>query len=161
MDVRRRGEAVRVNASPKEIFEGRGCATLGLMWRTLLAVFSGWILIQILVTVTDEVVIRLFAGQRAAGQPVPEWMAGARLAWGALYTMLGGWLTVLLAPERPWRHALYLIVLGETMGLVYGASSLGELPFWYVAALLALFPPAVLAGAWLRLRGGWRGSTGA
>lgn len=128
------------------------------MWRSLLAVFGGWIVIQILVMVTDELVIRLFAGQRAAGLPVPDWMAGARLVWGALYTMFGGWLTVLLAPERPWRHALYLIVLGETMGLVYAASSLGELPLWYIGALVGLFPPAVLAGAWLRLRGRSGGS---
>lgn len=123
------------------------------MWRSLLAVFGGWIVIQILVVVTDEAVVRIFFGQRAAGLPVPDWMAGARLAWSALYTMLGGWLTVVIAPERPWRHALYLIVLGETMGLVYAVSSLGELPMWYIAALLVLFPPAVLAGAWLRLRG--------
>lgn len=130
------------------------------MRRSLLAVFGGWIVIQILVALTDEILIRVFLGQGARPLPAPDWLVGARLAFGAAYTVFGGWLTVLIAPERPWRHALYLIVLGETMGLFYAVSSLGELPFWYIAALLVLYPPAVLAGAWWRLRGGGAGQRG-
>lgn len=129
------------------------CGTLGVMWRTLLAVFGGWVAIQILVMASDEILIRIVRGQPDAGLMVSGRMAAARLLLGAVCTMIGGWLTARLAPERPWRHAAYLIVLGETMGLVYAASSVGELPLWYIAALLVVYPPAVLAGAWWRLRG--------
>lgn len=124
------------------------------MWRSLLSVFGGWFVIQILVIAGDELLLRFFSAQDASGQPLPDRIAAVRLVMGAAFTMLGGWLTVRIAPERPWRHAVYLIVLGETMGLVYAVSSLGELPLWYIAAMLAVFPPAVLAGAWWHLRGG-------
>ncbi|MEJ5367896.1 MAG: hypothetical protein WHT08_06235 [Bryobacteraceae bacterium] len=123
------------------------------MWRSLAAVFGGWAVIQLLVIATDEILIRIAPVPPESGLMMTDRMAAARLLVGAVCTMIGGWLTAHLAPERPWRHAAYLIVLGETMGLVYAASSVGELPLWYIAALLLVYPPAVLAGAWWRLRG--------
>jgi hypothetical protein len=129
------------------------------MGRSLLAVFGGWILIQMLVLGADEILMRVFPGRYGTGLPMPDWMTGLRLACGTLFTVAGGWLTARLAPERPWRHALYLIVLGESMGLVLGVASLGQLPLWYLGGLLVLFPLAVLAGAWLRTgSGGARGA---
>ncbi|MFZ5927857.1 MAG: hypothetical protein ACOYX1_10470 [Acidobacteriota bacterium] len=129
------------------------------MWRSLVAVFGGWLAIQFLVVITDGIFARIFPGQYGAGLPAPAWLTGLRLACGVLYTVFGGWLAVLLAPERPWRHALYLIVLGETMGILTAGMSIGLLPFWYLGGLLLLFPVAVLAGAWLRLRGAGQGSS--
>jgi len=131
------------------------------MWRSLLAVFGGWIVIQILIVGTDEVLMRAFPRQYGTGQMAPDWMMALRLALGVLYTVFGGWLTALLAPERPWRHAVYLILAGESMGLFTAVTSLGLLQGWYIAGLLVLFPPAVLAGAWLRLRGGKQAGAGA
>jgi hypothetical protein len=123
------------------------------MWRSLMAVFGGWLVIQFLVLVTDEILARVFPGKLSAGIAVEPWLLGLRLACGVLYTVLGGWLAALLAPERPWRHAVYLILLGETLGILLAGASLGLLPFWYIGGLLLLYPLAVLAGAWLRLRG--------
>lgn len=132
----------------------RRCDTLGLMWRSLVAVLGGWLVIQFLVVITDAVLARVFPGHYSSGLPLPSWLLGLRLACGVLYTVFGGWLAVLLAPERPWRHAVYLIVFGETMGILMAGMSIGQVPLWYLGGLLLLFPVAVLAGAWLRLRGG-------
>lgn len=130
------------------------------MWRTLLAVLGGWLVIQFFVLVTDELLMRVFPGQYGNGLPSPAWLMGLRLASSVVFTVLGGWLTALLAPERPWRHALYLIVLGETMGVLLAGMSLGLVPLWYIGGLLLLYPLAVLAGAWLKLRGGGTGAPG-
>jgi len=136
------------------------CDTLSLMGRSLLAVFGGWLVIQLLILATDSILLRLFSVQDGSGLPVPDWMLGLRLAYAVMFTMLGGWVAARLAPERPWRHAVYLILLGETMGVVLAGTSLGTVPLWYFGALLLLFPPAVLAGAWLRLRAGPRSAGG-
>lgn len=136
------------------------CDTLSLMGRSLLAVFGGWLVIQLLILATDSILMRLFSVQDGSGLPAPDWMLGLRLAYALIFTMLGGWVAARLAPERPWRHAVYLILLGETMGVVMAGGSLGTLPLWYFGTLLLLFPPAVLAGAWLRLRTGPRSTGG-
>jgi hypothetical protein len=117
------------------------------MGRTLLAVFGGWFLIQGLVLAADALLTRLFPDQHGNGLPSLAWPLGFRLAASFLATMAGGWLAARLAPERPWRHALYLIVLGETMGILMAGSSLGQLPFWYLGGMLLLYPVAVLGGA--------------
>jgi hypothetical protein len=130
------------------------------MVRSLLAVFGGWLAIQFLILGTDAVLMRLFPGQYGSGLPAPDWIMGLRLAYAVIFTMLGGWVAARLAPERPWRHAVYLILLGETMGFVMAGVSLGAVPLWYFGALLLLFPPAVLAGAWIRLRAGPRSTGG-
>lgn len=123
------------------------------MWRSLVAAFGGWLVIQFLVVITDGIFVRIFPGQYGAGFPAPAWLTGLRLACGVLYTVFGGWLTVLLAPERPWRRALCLIGPGETMGILMAGMSIALLPFWYLGGLLLLFSVAVQAGAWLRLPG--------
>lgn len=127
------------------------------MGRTLLAVFGGWFLIQALVLAADALLTRLFPGQYGNGLPSPAWLLDLRLAASFLAAMAGGWLAARLAPERPWRHALYLIVLGETMGILMAGSSLGQLPFWYLGGMLLLYPVAVLGGAALWLMPARRG----
>ena len=121
------------------------------MWRSLLAVLAGWAAIQALVLATDAVLVRLFPRQYGAGVIPPDWLTALTLGAGLAWSAAGGWLTARLAPERPWRHALYLIVWGETLGAVYTVTTLSQIQWWYPAGLLALFPAAVAAGAWLRV----------
>lgn len=130
-----------------------GCGTLCLMWRSLLAVFGGWIVIQVLVVAADEALFRVSGVRTVAGMTPPDWLVAVRLVCGGLFSAVGGWLTARLAPERPWRHAAYLILIGVTLGLFTGAASLGQVQWWYLAGMLLLFPVAVLAGAWFFLRG--------
>ena len=122
------------------------------MWRSLLAVLAGWAAIQALVVATDAVLVRLFPRQYGAGLIPPDWLTALTLCTGLIWSAAGGWLTARLAPERPWRHALYLILWGETLGFIYAAATLGQIQWWYPAGLLALYPAAVAAGAWLHVR---------
>lgn len=64
------------------------------MGRSLLAVFGGWILIQLLVPGTDEVLMHVFPGRYGAGLPMPDWMTGLRPACGTMFMMAGAWLRI-------------------------------------------------------------------
>lgn len=120
------------------------------MWRTLLAVLAGWVLVGILVVLTDLVLTKLFPKEYVAGQVPPDHLTAVSLVTATLYSVAGGWLTARLAASRPWLHAGYLMVWGETMGLASLAMTWGQIQAWYQIGLLVLWPAAVAAGCWIR-----------
>jgi len=90
----------------------------------------------------------------------PQGMSGSLFAlaaaYRALFTVAGGYVTVRLAPSRPWRHAWILAGIGVMAGLagvmafyLTGGSELG--PAWYPVSILAAAIPCVWAGAQLAL----------
>ena len=126
------------------------------MWRTLVAVLAGWVLVGILVVLTDSILMKVFPKDYVAGQMPPDHLTAISLITATLYSAAGGWLTARLARSRPWLHAGYLIVWGETMGLVSLALTWGQIQLWYQIGLLVLWPAAVAAGCWARAgRPGW------
>lgn len=54
-----------------------------------------------------------------------------------------------LARARPWRHALYLILWGELMGVVSAIMTWGQKQWRYQLGLLLAWPLAIAAGCWL------------
>jgi hypothetical protein len=81
------------------------------------------------------------------------------LAWTyrAVFTVAGGYLTVRLAPDRPWRHAWVLASIGTAIGLagvigfyLKGGPELG--PAWYPLAVMIAGIPCVWVGGRLALR---------
>lgn len=87
--------------------------------------------------------------------PPPEAMSEALFAWALTYrvgfTVIGGYLTARLAPDRPMRHGAILAVIGTiagSLGVVgwwFGPPGLG--PAWYPVAIALTGAPAVLVGA--------------
>jgi len=77
-------------------------------------------------------------------------------AYRTVFTVLGGYLTAWLAPERPMRHVLALGAIGIVAGAAGVAVSVRmgpELgPLWYPIALLVEALPCVWLGGWLRER---------
>jgi hypothetical protein len=83
--------------------------------RSVLAVVAGYVLAVLLVFA--------FFGVRAAivgPQSVPG-TAGAILSllWGVLVATSAGWLTARLAPSEPMRHAMWLVALSVTLGILF------------------------------------------
>jgi hypothetical protein len=83
-------------------------------------------------------------------------MSGALFAWALAYrtvfTVIGGYVTARLAPNRPIRHASILGGIGCVAGLAgvvaYYAMGAGELgPAWYAIAIAVEAFPCVLLGA--------------
>jgi hypothetical protein len=96
--------------------------------RSVIAVIAGYGLAILLVFA--------FFGIRAAllGPDAVPGTAGAlaSLVWAFVVAILAGWLTARLAPSEPMRHAVWLIALSVTVGVlftwVFPAGSSEEMP---------------------------------
>jgi hypothetical protein len=119
------------------------------MLRSTLSVLAGWAAVGVLVVLTDFVLGKIFPSEYVAGKIPPDRLSALSLATSTLYSVLGGWITVKLARARPWRHALYLILWGELMGVLSAVMTWGLMQWWYQIGLLAAWPLAIAAGCWL------------
>jgi hypothetical protein len=84
-----------------------------------------------------------------------EWMLALALSYRTLYTILGGCITAMLAPEKPMGHVVALGVIGiiaGTLGAIVGWN-LGD--HWYPVALALLAFPSVWLGGKLRKKIGF------
>jgi len=125
-----------------------GCYTQPVL-RSILSVLAGWAAVVVLVVLTDLALGKMFPSEYVAGKMPPDRLSALSLATSTLYSVLGGWITAKLALSSPWRHALYLIVWGELMGVLSAVMTWGLMPWWYHAGLLAAWPLAIAAGCWL------------
>lgn len=119
------------------------------MLRSILSVLAGWAAVGVLVVLTDVVLGKMSPADSVAGRIPPDRLSALSLATSTLYSVLGGWITVKLAARAPWRHALYLILWGELMGVLSAVMTWGQIQWWYQIGLLVAWPPAVAAGCLL------------
>src|SRR5829696_8681054 len=91
------------------------------------------------------------SGQAPPGAAPPSFMA-ASIIWGAVFALVGGWLTGRVAGRRPAAHAATLaglIALGATVSLIARWND----PRWSeVAAIVVMAPCAWLGGLVSRRR---------
>jgi hypothetical protein len=124
------------------------CYSRGML-RSILSVLAGWASVGILVVLTDLVLGKMFPAEYVAGKIPPDRLAALSLGISTLYSVLGGWITAKLAARRPWRHAVYLILWGEIMGVLSAVMTWGQIQWWYQTGLLVAWPVAIAAGCWL------------
>lgn len=123
--------------------------------RGALAVGIGFVSVVVTSTVADAVMhgTGVFP---PLGEPMSGWLFLFALAYRTVFTVLGGWLTAKLAPDRPRRHAQVLAAIGTVagcLGIVAWSAGGPEMgPLWYPVALVVLAAPSVLAGAKLARR---------
>ena len=119
--------------------------------RSVLAVFVGFVVVVVLSLGTDEV-LHLLKVYPPWGEPMYQpGLNLLALSYRAVFTIVGGYLTAMVAPHSPMRHVL----IGACIGLVIGAAgvvaaaSIGGLgPLWYPVAVAVTGPPCnVLGGA--------------
>lgn len=117
-------------------------------WRGIGAILAGFFTVFLLSLATDMIL-------HAAGV-FPGWtrtLSDAQftlaLAYRAVYTVLGGYVTARLAPDSPMRHVLILGCIGllaAVVGLI-GTWNRPEMgPRWYPIALAVTSLPCVWAG---------------
>lgn len=121
------------------------------MVRSVFAVLLGWAAVGVLVVFTDLGLSKLYPDQYVAGKLPPDYLAGISLATSTLWSIAGGYITAMMAKDRPWRHLLGLVVWGELMGIASAISTWGMIQNWYQIGLLLLWAPAVAVGCWLRV----------
>ena len=117
------------------------------MLRSILAIVAGFVTIGALSMGTN-------AALHAAGvlpdtsQPITDTgVLMVTVAYVAVYAIAGCYLTALLAPNRPMRHALILGALGLALNVVTTLSMRGQFPDWYLAVgVLTTMPYAWIGG---------------
>ena len=122
------------------------------MWRSILAVIAGSITWMVTALGTDAVVMSLFPhwynnGGRVESVPVLLFAA----SYSLLFSVLGGYVTALIARRSEVKHAFILGVLQLLMGIMATIKFWDTAPAWYHVTFLALLIPANLLGGQLRV----------
>jgi hypothetical protein len=116
--------------------------------RTVIAVISGFLGIGILVRFTDMMFARMIQGWNPKDPP-SYYFAVSRVT-DFIYSIIGGYICALIAEEHRQKATLWLIVLGEVLGVVVQVVLWGIVPHWYAIGLLILYPLGVWIGSRLR-----------
>jgi hypothetical protein len=116
------------------------------------AILAGFIFIVLSHTGTDFVLEKLGIFPPPAQGFHVTWMVVTATVYRSIYTVIGGYITAVLAPEPRMR---YVIILGS-IGLVVGTlAAIATIPMklgpaWYPIALAVLALPSVWLGGKLR-----------
>jgi hypothetical protein len=106
--------------------------------RSIAAIFLGFLAVVVLSLGVDEVlhILRVYPPW---GEPMYQpGLNLLALSYRAVFTLVGGYLTALLAPHSPMRHVLVGACIGLVLGIagVIAAISVGGLgPIWYPVAV--------------------------
>lgn len=116
------------------------------------AVLAGFVTVVVLSVGTDSVL-----EARGVFPPLEKglfitWMLIVALVYRCIYTVAGGYVTALLAPDRPTRHAIILGIIGivaGTIGVVVGWDLSAH---WYPIALVITALPCTWLGGKLKTK---------
>ena len=121
------------------------------MLRSILAVITGSLTWMVTALGTDALLMTFAPhwfqeGGRVESVPVLFLM----IAYSLSFSVLGGYVTALMAGRREVLHALVLGLLQLTMGIIATIQFWDTAPAWSHIALLALVLPANVLGGYLR-----------
>jgi hypothetical protein len=118
------------------------------------SILAGFLVVLVLSVATDIVL------ETAGVFPPPDkpaafltWMLVLALVYRTAYSVGGGYVTAVLAPERPMNHAIALGIIGlvfATLGTVANWDKAVASGTWYPVALIVLSFPGVWLGGRLR-----------
>lgn len=122
------------------------------MMRSILAVIAGsaaWMLTAL----GTDTVLRNFApawfGENGKVESVPVLLL--MMFYSLFFSVLGGYITALIAGRKEIKHALILGVLQFVMGFMATVQFYETAPLWYHVLFLTLLIPANLLGGQLRV----------
>lgn len=122
------------------------------MWRSIVAVIAGSVTWMLTALGTDAVLMSLFPhwykdGGRVESVPVLLFA----ISYSLLFSILGGYVTALVAGRSEIKHALILGLLQLLMGIMATIKFWDTAPAWYHIVFLSLLIPANLLGGQIRL----------
>ncbi|MBV9209452.1 MAG: hypothetical protein JOZ52_02420 [Acidobacteria bacterium] len=123
------------------------------MVRSILAVIAGSVTWMLTALGTDAVLMNTFPQWYNGGgrvEDVPVLLLSG--FYSLLFSVLGGYVTALIAGRRELQHAFILGVLQLLMGIVATIKFWERAPVWYHLIFLLLLIPANLLGGRLRAR---------
>ncbi|MEO8436548.1 MAG: hypothetical protein ABI596_16750 [Pyrinomonadaceae bacterium] len=118
------------------------------------AVLAGIVFIVVTHTATDFVLEKLGIFPPPAQGFHITWMVVTATIYRSIYTIAGGYVTAVLAPDPPMRYVWILGLIGLAMGTLAARATIPMKlgPAWYPIALAVLALPCVWLGGRLRTR---------
>lgn len=116
------------------------------MRRMILAILAGYILIGVLVSVTDRLLAKFLPGFAAVPGHLTSSYFAVSLVTDFVYSVIGGYMCGRIAGERSWEATWCLIALGETIGVATQFVMWRVVPHWFGIGLLVVYPVAVWIG---------------
>jgi hypothetical protein len=124
------------------------------MWRSILAVVVGYLVMAVAVMVLFAIAFRA-----PDQKPTVGFMVFA-VGYGFVAAIAGGYVTAAIARRAPLAHAAALAVVSAAMGLVSLITSGGREPVWFLGAnVVAMIAGVLLGGAMRARRSGAGGGT--
>jgi hypothetical protein len=121
------------------------------MWRNVAAVVFGYVVIAVLIHVTDSAFQAAIPGFRAMSMKPKNYFV-ISLATDTLYCVAGGWICSLIAKAKTQYPALALILLAELIAFVSAKTLWTVVPHYFSVAPLILTPLAIWIGSRLGRR---------
>lgn len=110
------------------------------------AVFAGMLTIVVLSTATDALLEKLgIFPPLEKGLFIP-WMLALALVYRSVYAIAGGFITAMLAPNRPMQHAIILGGIGVVISIIGVFVAWDMSPHWYPIALVLTALPCTWLG---------------
>ena len=116
------------------------------------AIFAGMLVVVVLSTSTDLILMKMGIFPPLEAGPYVSWMLAFALAYRCIYTISGGYLTAVLAPDKPMRHVIILGLIGlaaSITGVIVGWNLSAH---WYPIALAITSLPCTWLGGKLKVR---------
>ena len=120
------------------------------MLRSIGAIVAGFLVIGALSAGSDAVMRGMFPATGEGANDLSPLVIRSALV--ALFAIFGCYLTALLAPNHPMRHALILGALGLAFNIATSLPMWGTVPSWFIIVNLLLVMPYAWIGGWLRER---------
>jgi len=120
-------------------------------FKSIGAILAGFIAVFVLSIATDVVLEKLgvFPPQNEPASYV-GWMLMLALIYRCAYTVLGGYITATLAPDRPMRHAITLGIIGVIAATLGAIAGWNLSQHWYPIALIITGLPCTWLGGKLK-----------
>jgi hypothetical protein len=114
------------------------------------AVLAGFITVALLSVLTDSILESTGVFTPPEQGFFTPWMLVFALVYRCIYTVLGGFITAALAPDRPIRHAVILGLIGTVLAIVGTIVGWNLSAHWYPIALVITALPSTWLGAKLK-----------
>jgi len=122
--------------------------TLKSIW----AVVAGFLTVVVLSVGTDFVLEALGIFPPPGQGLFITWMLILALVYRCMYTVAGGYVTAMLAPSRPMRHAIILGIIGIVAGTLGTVVAWDLSPHWFPIALVITALPCTWLGGKLKTK---------
>ncbi|MEW6129371.1 MAG: hypothetical protein AB1757_20190 [Acidobacteriota bacterium] len=123
------------------------------MIRSILAVIAGSVTWMITALGTDQLILNFFPHWfTAEGKTDKIGVLLLMMLYSLSFSVLGGFVTGILAKRDELKHAFFLGLLQFAMGLMATIQFWDMAPIWYHIIFMGLLIPANMFGGWLRAK---------